>query len=151
IGFQLSFAASFSIIILSPRIREWFYPYQNKLADTLASLFAVHIGLLPIQSYYFNSISLLSILANVLIVPLLSLCLILAFLMIIFLYTVPIINIGLGYILNIGLSVQFKIIYILDSIPLNTIRLSSPEFITIVGFYIMIFIIFKIIRIDNLD
>ena len=151
IGFQLSFAATFSMIILSPRIREWFYPYQNKLADTLASLFAVHIGLLPIQSYYFNSISLLSILANILIVPLLSLCLILAFLMIIFLYTVPIINIGLGYILNIGLSVQFKIIYILDSIPLNTIRLSSPEFITIVGFYIMIFIIFKIIRIDNLD
>src|SRR5699024_1526481 len=34
IGFQLSFAATFSMIILSPRIREWFYPYQNELADT---------------------------------------------------------------------------------------------------------------------
>jgi len=44
---------------------------------------AVQIGLFPIQAYYFNKIPILAIIANLLFVPLFSLCLVLGIILII--------------------------------------------------------------------
>ena len=64
LGFQLSFIATFSIIYFTPKLRDFFYLYKGKIFSVLYGLLAVHIGLLPVQAYYFNRVSIISILSN---------------------------------------------------------------------------------------
>lgn len=150
LGFQLSFAATFSIIIFSPRIRYRFYPYNNKVVQSLASILGVQIGLLPFQAYYFNNINPLSIIANLIIIPIISLALILGFLMIIctnFHY----LNIGIGFILENLLNFEGMILHWIEGISINAFKVFSPEIITAIIFYIMVMIIFDIIHIKKFN
>jgi competence protein ComEC len=79
VGFQLSFAAVISIVYFYPklealirRIPERFE--EIKAIDYVLKLFAVslaaQIGTLPFTAYYFGRVSLVSILANLVVVPL---------------------------------------------------------------------------------
>ncbi|HLR20585.1 MAG TPA: DNA internalization-related competence protein ComEC/Rec2 [Tissierellaceae bacterium] len=147
IGFQLSFIASFSIIVFTPRINDLFYPINNYISNSLASIIGVQIGIIPIQIYYFNSFNVLSILANLIFIPVLSLALIIAFVMIIFNYMFSYMNILIGPILNFILAFQSRILHNLDGIIDNWI-IFSPEIISIVVYYILIFVILRIIDIN---
>lgn len=146
IGFQLSFMAAFSIVFLTPYIRELFYPYKNKVTTTIAALLAVNIGLLPIQAYYFNRIGILSILANLILVPIFSISLIIGFIMIVISYTLSFLNIIIGAILNLILSLQN---YILLIIPSTVIKFYSPDLIVIVLYFLFIAIVLKVIDIGK--
>lgn len=79
VGFQLSFAAVISIVYLYPifvkalyRIPERFE--EVKMLEPVLKLFAVslaaQLGTLPFTAYYFDRISIISLLANLLVVPL---------------------------------------------------------------------------------
>lgn len=78
-GFQLSFAAVISIVLLYPKISsiEKFIPQKIRQLDVskfligLAAVsFSAAIGTLPFTSYYFGKISIIGLAANLLIVPL---------------------------------------------------------------------------------
>lgn len=150
LGFQLSFAATFSIILLTPRIRHWFYPYNNKLIQSLSAIIGVQIGLLPFQVYYFNRINILSIPANLMIIPIISLALVLGFLMIVF-STIARLTILLGGIHEYILNFEYLIFKWLEGASINTFKIFSPSLISVIIFYIIIFIIFDIISIRRLD
>ncbi|MDO4229627.1 MAG: ComEC/Rec2 family competence protein, partial [Capnocytophaga sp.] len=82
VGFQLSYAAVFSILIFYPKIEKWYIP-KNKFLKNVWSLlvigFAAQIVFLPISLYYFHQFPTLFFISNLLIVPLLSPILILGF------------------------------------------------------------------------
>lgn len=150
LGFQLSFVATLSIIIISPGIQELFYPYKSKLTLTLSSLIGVLLGLLPIQAYYFNTISLLSILSNLIIVPLLSISLVLGFIMIFLDFILSSFNYIVGFVLDIILSFQFNIIRLIGHIPFTIIKIYSPDIISIFIYYLIIFLLLKRTYLKNL-
>lgn len=88
VGFQLSFAAVVSIVSLYPifvkvlhRIPERFE--EVKLLEPVLKLFAVslaaQLGTLPFTAYYFDRLSIVSLLANLLVVPLVGLNVMLGF------------------------------------------------------------------------
>lgn len=149
IGFQLSYLATLSIVILTPKVKEIFYPLKNKLVGTISAIIAVNIGLLPIQSYYFNTISVLGLAANLITVPLLSWSLILGILMIFFNYTFSFVNSMLGFALEFLLDTQWSIIDFLAKIPFNTIKILSPNLVLIFCYYIAISIVFRIIDLKD--
>lgn len=69
-GLQLSFLCVFSLIILSPIIQKGFNKIKlEKLGKILSPVIAVQIGTLPVLMKLFKSISLLTILANMVCVP----------------------------------------------------------------------------------
>ncbi|MBN4062923.1 ComEC/Rec2 family competence protein [bacterium AH-315-G05] len=78
VSFQLSFMATFSILVFYPII----YNKLNKTPEVLKKLLAVsisaQIGTIPIIAYHFNQISIISLLANLLIVPTIGLLISLA-------------------------------------------------------------------------
>lgn len=150
LGFQLSFSATFSIIYITPKIKAILYPYNNKIIYSLAALLSVQIGLLPIQAYYFNNISLLSIISNLIIAPILSLSLVLGGIMVGLSYLFPIANIVVGGILNFILSFQFNCIDIIYSIPFRLIKIHSPSIVEMILYYILILTIFKVINLKKL-
>lgn len=143
LGFQLSYAATISLLLLGPRIN--IYPFKSNLLKTINSILAVNIGLLPIQAYYFNLIPLLGIISNLLTVAFFSIALILAMLMMVFELVLPFINLGLGTALDILLNIQYKIvdlIYSMENIYLNTY---SPGILEIGLYYLLVLTVFRII------
>lgn len=75
IGFQLSFAAVIGLVAfgqpLEQRMINW--PLPSWLRETLAGTIAAQLTTLPLLSFYFNTLSLYSLLANLLIGPLIPL------------------------------------------------------------------------------
>jgi competence protein ComEC len=88
VGFQLSFAAVLSIVYFYPKLEPLIdrLPgkfFRFKLVDSTLKLFAVSIaaqlGTLPFTAYYFGRVSLISVLANLVVVPMSSLNTLLGF------------------------------------------------------------------------
>ncbi len=147
IGFQLSYAATISLLVLSPRIS--IYPTRIKTIKTAITILGVNIGLLPIQSYYFNSIPLLGIISNILIVPFLSIGLIFGMIMLILQVTIPILNMGVGTALDMILTIQYKFVEVIYSMDVISFNIFSPGILEIGLYYVLIFILFRLIDIKG--
>ncbi len=78
IGFQLSFVAVLGLCYLTPFIEPklWFLP--KYIARLIAASIAVQLALSPFLVFYFNKLSLVTVLANIIIVPLSGIILILS-------------------------------------------------------------------------
>lgn len=80
-GFQLSFGAVWSLLVLTPRWQRWLEPclqwirpgwLRRYLALSLCATSAVWVGLLPLLAWSFHLVSPVSVLANLLVTPLVS-------------------------------------------------------------------------------
>jgi competence protein ComEC len=79
-GFQLSFGAVASLLIFTPRLHGWIasllptaVPWLSRyVALLVASTCAVWIGLWPLLAWYFHLVAPISLVANLLLVPLVS-------------------------------------------------------------------------------
>lgn len=83
IGWWLSFTAFFGVLMLGPLLKERFVPekYQDSLLPSvLSETVSAQICTLPVILFIFGRLSLISILANVLVVPLTPLAMLLSFL-----------------------------------------------------------------------
>lgn len=71
LGWLLSFASFSGILILEPKLKEFFFGEKkiNKLLEILLVTVSAQLACIPILIYYFGSISLISVVANVLILP----------------------------------------------------------------------------------
>ena len=71
IGFQLSFVVTFGILLMSPLVIK----FNNKIKDFLIGTVTIpviaQLWVIPIQIFYFNNISLYSVFANIMSVPIL--------------------------------------------------------------------------------
>lgn len=71
VGWLLSFASFAGIMILGPRIVEFFWRAKKSgfVAQTIITTISATIMTLPITLYYYGAISLISVVANLLILP----------------------------------------------------------------------------------
>lgn len=72
VSFQLSFLVTFGILISGPIIFEKLKKLPNWLSGLVFIPIIAQIWVAPIQMYYFNTFSLYSVFANILITPILS-------------------------------------------------------------------------------
>jgi len=86
VGFQLSFACVFGLVLIVPKLTQMVSKYVDRshknlwrwiIYPGLASL-AVEISVIPFLAYYFNLVPLVTIVANLLIVPLAGLSIMLS-------------------------------------------------------------------------
>jgi competence protein ComEC len=71
-GFQLSFLATFGLIVLAPQLEGWLPPLQRMatLRDYFISSFAAQTMTMPLIAWSIGTISIVGIVANILVVPL---------------------------------------------------------------------------------
>mgnify|MGYP006285620129 CR=1 FL=1 len=75
VGFQLSYAAVFSIVCLYPVFSKLYYPKYKLVklfSDTLFVSLAAQIGVLPFQLLYFHQFPTLFLLGNIVVIPFLG-------------------------------------------------------------------------------
>lgn len=78
VGFQLSYAAVFSIAWIYPALQRFWYPNNKillKLWQLLSVSIAAQLGVLPLSLFYFHQFPSLFFIANILIIPFLGLIL----------------------------------------------------------------------------
>jgi|LSQX01.3.fsa_nt_gb competence protein ComEC len=69
LSFQLSYTATAGILLLSPRLEQFFARLPRPVAGPLAVALSAQLALLPLQAAYFGSFSLLAVPLNLLCVP----------------------------------------------------------------------------------
>lgn len=72
VGFQLSFVVTFGLLLTTPYLIRSKYKILNWIIGTITIPIIAQLWVIPIQIFYFNNISLYSVLANIMSVPMLS-------------------------------------------------------------------------------
>lgn len=119
IGFQLSYAAVFSIVLLTPVFRSLWKPRMKLMSwcwDVSALSFAAQLGTLPLVIYYFHQLPVYALLTNIFALPLLSMIIVL------FMVSAPFFAFGCGSaffntLLNLTASALNHVMEIIASIP----------------------------------
>lgn len=142
ISFQLSFISTAGLIYLMPKIRQVLYFLPEFIKSSLALTISVQIFTLPVLAYYFNVISLVSIFANLLAVPLMEIVIILGLVSTLF-TDLPFLSGSILYFLGSPLDIANFIVMKLASFPFAQIHVPTmPAFLVII-FYVMIYIFLK--------
>ena len=90
IGFRLSFCAVLSIMLLNPVLTAVFDKFlHKKLASAFAVAVSATVGTLPIMCLSFDKISILSVIANIFLIPIASTAFMFLFMSVIFALILP--------------------------------------------------------------
>ena len=153
VGFQLSFLAVIGIIYLGPVFKNWlkFIPAKRllNLRSVLTMTFSAQVFTLPILIYNFGYFSLISPLANILIVPILPLIMISGFLFV-FLGAIcpPLIWL---FSLPVWLLLKYltSIISFLSKIPLASLSFQMPWFYLLIFYTALIYFVYRLNRLHS--
>ena len=140
ISFQLSYGAMIAIIYIFPYIRKINYK-KLKILDYILFTTTIQIFLMPITVYYFNSVQVLSLISNLILLPLASFYIIINYIAL-FLE-----NFYLSFLLKPVIEILYKIlIYFIDfftELPYLSIEYTNKKLVYI---YIIVFVIIVICK-----
>lgn len=146
-SFQLSFVSVASIILFEPKIESLFGGRSNFLTKSVAVSVAATMGVFPIVAKYFNIVSPISILANLIVVPALFAIMIVSFAFLLLnLLPVGIFAAYAGMALSLLSQSVFYVNHILAKMPFACIRIGAPSSIFIMLYYAALFSIFFLPR-----
>lgn len=114
VGFQLSYSAVISIVLLNPFFK-YFYFSKNKIVryfiDLVLVSLAAQIGVLPLSILYFNQFPVLFLVANIIVIPLTTLILFLGLLLLFFAMFSKFIANAIGEILSFCIEMMNDFIH----------------------------------------
>ncbi|SNX55223.1 DNA internalization-related competence protein ComEC/Rec2 [Thermoanaerobacterium sp. RBIITD] len=138
IGFQLSFAATLAILCLYKPIKEKLKLKNEIIRDAISLTVAAQLGTLPITIYVFHNISIISLVPNLIIVPIVSVTVIIGFLSAFFGLIMP----YLAFLLNIINTPIVEIVLYLTkffaNVPYASINVPIPSFYIIIFYYLVL-------------
>ena len=139
-GFLLSFFVTFFIIYLVPVIRSIFSSKIRWVDNALSLSFAAWLGVFPLSAYFFNKVSIISIIANIFVIPLAGIVVILGF----FTFFIGLLSIQLaGMTAFIGywlLRLMVLTVKGFSSLPFSFFYIGQPSIIMIVLYYLLLII-----------
>ncbi|MBI5375071.1 MAG: DNA internalization-related competence protein ComEC/Rec2 [Candidatus Schekmanbacteria bacterium] len=144
-GFLLTFAASFFLITCTPFIYEKlaFIPGVY-LRGLISASIAAQIGVIPVLACFFNYISLMSVFANIVAVPIASAAFIWG---IVSLIVSQIITSSASFFCGVEeviLYILFECVNFFSTLPLSYLRIISPGYPEVVLYYLITAYIFLI-------
>lgn len=138
VGFILSFGGTLGIVLLSKDFTK-FFKKLGKLNETLSVTCSAQLILAPIMMYYFNTFSILSIVTNIIVVPISGSITILGFaVFIISKISFPIAKL-IANSLYVLATFTIWVANIFSKIPFSLIRTITPNVFEIVLFYFVVF------------
>jgi competence protein ComEC len=151
VGVQLSFAATFGIIFVLPRVNGWLSFLSGKwgrwlrgFLALLASTTAAQLAVLPLMAHYFQNIPVSGVLANI---PLIALAGFSTTLGIAF-YFSPILGEWLAHLISIPLGWILSLVVIIlrffASLPYANIKVASPDWEVMILFWVILYFAFEL-------
>jgi competence protein ComEC len=154
VSFQLSFLSVISIVWLSPKIKSLLPEKLNKiswirfLTSVFSVSFAAWLGLLPLIAYYFRILSPITILANMIIVPYMTIIVASGFSLALIGILVPSLTPIFAASNELFILILFKINSSLIAIPGAYFKLPSISFVYVLLYYALLIPFFNFSRIS---
>ena len=125
-SFQLSFLATVGLIQLAPRVEKYFrfVPTTWKLREIVGATIATQIFVLPLLLYMSGEFSIVGLLVNLLILPLISLTMLFGFLTGIVGFVSTILSMPFAFISYALLTYELKIVELFSSLPFAAVTIS---------------------------
>ncbi|MBU1148878.1 ComEC family competence protein [Patescibacteria group bacterium] len=148
IGFQLSFAAVIGIIYGKPLFDRLFSKLSSllQIKEAIAMTLAAQLTTFPLTIYYFDKLSLIAPIANILVVPVLPFVLILGIMGIALSFIFPLLAQLVFAVLTLLMTYIIKVISGLSSLPFSFLEITSFSVLAICISYILVFGLLYIIR-----
>jgi len=139
-GFQLSYMATLGIVMLQKNICKLIKRCRipGKAAEIMAVTLAAQLGTMPVTITHFNRMSLIAVIPNMLVAPMLEFITILGMLMAIFGQFSLFLSRMIGYLNNVFLSVILYITKWTSDIPFAVIRTITPPLLMIAAYYVIV-------------
>ncbi|MCF7796194.1 MAG: DNA internalization-related competence protein ComEC/Rec2 [Lentisphaeria bacterium] len=154
VGFQLSFAAVFSIAYFYPRLKALLPdPWQKVLGahtwltytvDLFLVSLAAQIGTLPFTIAYFHKIPIVGLMANLVVIPLIGVIVALGFALLLLGSWIPLIGGWWAALLTLLLEILVKFVEFLQSLPLAYVDIQPIHF----G-WLLLFILSSLVLFSN--
>lgn len=153
-GFQLSFAATMGIIFIYPMLAEYLKKMPNimEVRSSFAMTLAALATTLPISLSSFGQFSLISPLANILIVPLVPLVMFLGLVIIIINAAIPVFAQAIGWLTWLILAYEIKIVETLSaysSLSFKNVSINSA--LLILYYFILVAVVYKLKKKEKLS
>ncbi len=144
VSFQLSFAATLALIVLSPIIEKYFlFVSQKMLRTILVATVAAQIFVLPLLLYHMGTISLVSIVANLFILPVVPIGMLSAFLLSVF-ALVPILGSALAFVSYVILAYMIFAVELFAKVPFAALHnISFPLWMLILSYVVLAIFVIK--------
>lgn len=150
VGFQLSFASVFFIVWLSAKIKKFFPEnfFQRRLVSYGINGFCIStsawLGTAPLIAYVFGNFSPITVLANMIVVPLAMLVMTAGFALVGIGGVLPLFVSYLGLANEFLIFLLVKVNFILARIPFAFLRIPRIPLVAVFGYYFLIFLLFNL-------
>ncbi|HWR42773.1 DNA internalization-related competence protein ComEC/Rec2 [Sporomusa sp.] len=138
ISFQLSFGATAGLVFLYQRTLNWMSRLPSWLAGPLAVTVSAQLGVLPLIAWYFNNFPIISVVANIIVLPIVELVIILGLAGVVIYTAVP----GIGNIVFVISSLLIGFVMmctaLLASLPYSSAYIPSVGLTGSAGYYLML-------------
>lgn len=151
-SFQLSFVATLGLIILSPKVSEYFkfIPEKYYLRESIVATISTQIFVLPLLLYMMGELSLVAVLVNFLVLMFIPLTMFFGFLTGLFSFVWIGLALPFSYITNFLLTYELKIVEFFSKIPFASIEVSYFPFWLMLGIYLLFFVFYALNKKYNL-
>ncbi|MDM1368925.1 ComEC/Rec2 family competence protein [Myroides marinus] len=141
IGFQLSYLAVISIVYFMPLFKKYYA--KNRMFKYIQGIVyvsvSVQIGLIPLQMYYFHQFSLTFLLANLVVIPLVTVLVILGIVYLCSMWLKGVSDV-LGWLFSRFTDVLYysiRLVSDIDYLSFNQLKLSSYQFLLLISIIIL--------------
>ncbi len=140
IGFQLSFLATLGIVVVYPILEKLFMRRKTSIGivEILLMTISAQIFVLPIIVYHFHILSVVSLLVNVLVLPILPITMLFVFLMIVISFIFYPLAMFFGWLSYFLLSYEIKVIDFFAQVGWNSIEIMDVHLLWFTLYYIML-------------
>jgi len=136
VGFQLTFAATFSIILFFPKIINYFPRLPFRISEIIVLSLTAQLGVFPFIASSFNRVTFSSLILNYAALPLVGLIMACGY---IFLplsfassFLAQLLAKGIDFLINLLVSCS----HLFDKVPFISYRIPTPHLITIIGYFL---------------
>lgn len=144
IGFQLSFGSTAGLIYLFPLIKNLLGRYMHKyFVDALAVTMAAQLAVLPLLVHYFHQLSISSLVANLIVVPVVEFIVLLTMAGLFICFLVKPLGIILLMFASLLLAPALSVTNWIAGWPFATIIVARTPFMTALIYYLLLICLFR--------
>ncbi len=153
VGFQLSFVATLGLLLVAPLLERflWFVPNILKTREFLVATISTQIFVLPLLLYSIGQFSLVSVLVNVLVLPMVPVAMLLTFITGIVSFLSPSFAVLVGYGTYISLMYIIHIATFFSGVPFASVTIPAFPFLFVVAGYTILGAVLYWLYQDNSD
>ncbi|MDR1243634.1 MAG: ComEC family competence protein [Endomicrobium sp.] len=145
-SFQMSYLATLGIVFLYNKIFKLFKSIKNSVLSFFCGVASVtvsaQLALMPVLTFYFSKVSIVSFFANIIVVPVTGVVLGCAIVFYISTFLSKHLAVFFAYILNIFLSFIVYVTTFLGSLQFSSIVVNKPAILELLLFYMFLFLVF---------